>query len=72
MKYQIAVAVAALAATSAVHAQTRMLRSPSVSKANIAFAYAGNIWIVDRAGGNARRLTSFQPAFSVSTRIMTD
>ncbi|MEO8620902.1 MAG: PDZ domain-containing protein [bacterium] len=48
-----------LSATSA-SAQTRMLRAPSVSKTHIAFAYAGNIWIVDRAGGQARRLTSFQ------------
>ncbi|HEY2824452.1 MAG TPA: protease, partial [Gemmatimonadales bacterium] len=41
-------------------AQTRMLRSPTVSQTQIAFAYANNIWIVERAGGNARRLTSFQ------------
>src|SRR6266581_9724794 len=39
---------------------TRMLRSPSVSATQIAFAYAQNIWIVPRAGGDARRLTSFQ------------
>src|SRR5688500_1749074 len=39
---------------------TRLLRTPSVSAKHIAFAYAGNIWIVDRAGGDARRLTSFQ------------
>src|SRR5262245_14860464 len=39
---------------------TKMLRSPSVSATQIAFAYAQNIWIVDRAGGTARRLTSFQ------------
>jgi tricorn protease len=38
---------------------TRLLRTPSVSASHIAFAYAGNIWIVDRAGGDARRLTSF-------------
>ena len=37
-----------------------MLRSPTVSEKHIAFAYANNIWIVDRAGGAARRLTSFQ------------
>ena len=43
-------------------AQTRMLRSPSVSATHIAFTYAQNIWIVDRAGGAARRLTSFQGA----------
>ena len=41
-------------------AQTRMLRSPTVSDKHIAFAYANNIWIVDRTGGAARRLTSFQ------------
>jgi tricorn protease len=39
---------------------TRMLRSPTVSATHIAFAYANNIWIVERSGGNARRLTSFQ------------
>lgn len=39
---------------------TKMLRSPSVSAKQIAFAYANNIWVVDRAGGDARRLTSFQ------------
>jgi tricorn protease len=39
---------------------TRLLRSPTVSTTQIAFAYANNIWIVERAGGRARRLTSFQ------------
>ncbi|MGE0816574.1 MAG: protease, partial [Vicinamibacterales bacterium] len=39
---------------------TRMLRMPTVSASHIAFAYAGNIWIVPRAGGMARRVTSFQ------------
>ena len=39
---------------------TRLLRMPTVSATQIAFAYANNIWIVDRAGGRARRLTSFQ------------
>ena len=48
-----------LASASTASAQTRMLRSPSVSAKNIAFAYAGNIWIVERSGGAARRLTSF-------------
>ena len=41
-------------------AQTRMLRSPTVSTTQIAFAYAGDIWVVPRAGGMARRLTSFE------------
>src|SRR5687768_13014132 len=47
-----------------VHAQTpdgptRLLRTPTVSATHIAFAYANNIWSVPRAGGAARRLTSF-------------
>src|SRR6266496_3359837 len=39
---------------------TRLLRTPTVSATQIAFAYAQNIWTVPRAGGAARRLTSFQ------------
>jgi len=39
---------------------TRLLRTPSISTTHVAFAYANNIWIVDRKGGDARRLTSFQ------------
>jgi len=52
--------LAGLCSAGALPAQTRMLRSPSVSARHIAFAYAQNIWVVDRAGGAARRLTSFQ------------
>ncbi|MBI3567262.1 MAG: PD40 domain-containing protein [Gemmatimonadetes bacterium] len=51
---------AIVALAPGAHAQTRMLRSPSVSADQIAFAYAQNIWIVPRSGGVARRLTSFQ------------
>ncbi|HTM33295.1 MAG TPA: PDZ domain-containing protein [Vicinamibacterales bacterium] len=39
---------------------TRMLRSPTVSARHVAFAYANNIWVAERSGGTARRLTSFQ------------
>ncbi|HET7189699.1 MAG TPA: protease, partial [Gemmatimonadaceae bacterium] len=52
-------AAIALLSGAPLNAQTRMLRSPSVSARHIAFAHAGNIWIVDRSGGAARRLTSF-------------
>lgn len=38
---------------------TRLLRTPTVSATHIAFAYANNIWMVERAGGVARRITSF-------------
>ncbi len=56
------VATGALSAItqSQLHAQTRMLRQPSVSSTHIAFTYAQSIWVVERAGGAARRLTSFQ------------
>jgi tricorn protease len=35
-----------------------LLQSPSVSKTQIAFTYGGDIWIVDRSGGDARRLVT--------------
>lgn len=48
---------------------TRLLREPTISATQIAFAYANDIWAVAREGGTARRITSFQgtesrPAFS--------
>ena len=35
-----------------------LLRFPTVSKTQIVFNYAGDLWIVGREGGDARRLTS--------------
>ena len=48
------------AGLAAADSPTRLLRTPSISATHVAFAYANNIWIVDRKGGDARRLTSFQ------------
>src|SRR5215471_5319506 len=64
---RLALATIALLIASVVHRAplsandqgTRLLRSPTVSATQIAFAYANNIWIVERSGGAARRLTSF-------------
>jgi tricorn protease len=56
-------ATAAWLANDVAHASsgpTRLLRTPTVSASHIAFAYANNIWTVERAGGTARRLTTFQ------------
>ncbi len=39
---------------------TRLLRQPDVSETQIVFAYAGDIWITGRDGGDAERLTSFK------------
>ncbi len=52
-----------LFAIALVHAngeQTRLLRSPTISATQIAFTYANNVWVVERGGGVARRVTSFQ------------
>src|SRR2546421_8796940 len=37
---------------------TRLLRHPTVSRDSVAFEYAGDLWVVSRNGGQARRLTS--------------
>src|SRR5947209_10190799 len=48
-----------LAISTFVEAQgTRLLRHPTVSRDSVAFEYAGDLWIVSRSGGQARRLTS--------------
>jgi tricorn protease len=46
-----------------------LLRDPTISRTHIAFSYGGDIWSVERQGGEARRLTSdvgleIDPAFS--------
>ena len=65
LRRHLSLAVAlGLTAASAAAQETLLLRTPSVSERHIAFAYANNIWIVDRSGGQARRLTSFQGASS--------
>ena len=49
--------------------QYALLRKPTVSKTQIAFSYGGDLWIVERNGGEAKRLTSdvgieIDPVFS--------
>ncbi|MBS1611153.1 MAG: PD40 domain-containing protein, partial [Bacteroidetes bacterium] len=39
---------------------TRLLRQPSLSNKQIAFEYGADIWITDKNGGEARRITSTQ------------
>ncbi|MBI4166997.1 MAG: PD40 domain-containing protein [Acidobacteria bacterium] len=38
--------------------KTLLLREPTVSRTQIAFSFAGDLWIVSREGGEARRLTT--------------
>jgi tricorn protease len=49
-------AVAGLRGQSAE--QYALLRKPTISKTQIVFSYGGDLWIVERSGGEARRLTS--------------
>jgi tricorn protease len=58
--FVLALPAAPFGQAPAASPQTRLLRTPTVSASQIAFAYANNIWAVERSGGNARRLTSFQ------------
>ena len=53
------------------HAQSQkpvLLRDPAVSKSQVAFSYAGSIWVANRDGSTVRRLTSGgheqKPSFS--------
>ena len=46
------------AATASAEVNARMLRYPDVSETHIAFVYAGDIWLVEKGGGTANRLSS--------------
>jgi tricorn protease len=47
-----------VAAASTPAQETRLMRYPDVSKDQIVFSYAGDLWTVPRAGGHAHRLTA--------------
>jgi tricorn protease len=53
----------------------RMLRQPDVSATQIAFVYAGDVWVVPKTGGTANRLSSPRgeesfPRFSPDGRLL--
>ncbi|MCK5651197.1 MAG: PD40 domain-containing protein, partial [Gemmatimonadetes bacterium] len=50
--------VALTPTTAAAQVDARMLRQPDVSQTHIAFVYAGDIWVVEKEGGTAKRLSS--------------
>ncbi|MGZ4859797.1 MAG: S41 family peptidase [Candidatus Angelobacter sp.] len=53
------VALALFASALSAHASGPLLmQKPTLSKTHIAFAYAGDLWLVAREGGEARLLTS--------------
>ena len=46
------------AAGTYAQVDARMFRFPDVSETHITFVYAGDIWIVEKTGGTAKRLSS--------------
>ncbi|MEW5702201.1 MAG: S41 family peptidase [Candidatus Zixiibacteriota bacterium] len=61
MRTAFALLLAALliiAATAVWADDARLLRFPDISKDQIVFVYAGDLWIVSTSGGQARRLTA--------------
>jgi tricorn protease len=60
IKLLVALILCIFISTIAVAQGTRLLRHPTVSRDSVAFEYAGDLWIVPRNGGQARRLTSTQ------------
>jgi tricorn protease len=53
-----AVVSAALAADPSSAPDAAMLRYPDIGRQDIVFVFAGNLWLVPKAGGTARPLTS--------------
>ncbi len=51
--------------------ETLLLQQPTISKDNVVFAYARDLWVVSRAGGTARRLTS-SPGVESGPRLSPD
>lgn len=50
---------------------TRLLRQPTISATQVAFEYGGDIWIADKTGGDARRITS-TPAVEANPHFSPD
>lgn len=67
----LVLAALGFANTSLAATEARLLRRPTVSEHEVAFAYAGDLWIVSRDGGRARRLTS-TPTVETDPRFSPD
>ncbi len=54
----LAFAVASVCFGQSATAQATLLQKPTVNRTHIVFVYAGDLWIVPREGGDAKRLTT--------------
>ncbi|MDO9693770.1 MAG: PDZ domain-containing protein [Candidatus Latescibacteria bacterium] len=62
---------ATAAAGPAAAAEARLLRMPDISAEMVAFVHAGDVWLADRDGGEARRLTTFD-GFEAAPKFSPD
>ncbi len=59
IRFAIALATLFLPALAAAETATpKILRSPTASRTQIVFTFAGDLWVVPRQGGEAKRLTA--------------
>src|SRR5919204_4925845 len=60
MRSRFVILVGLLAVVSSARAADGpiLLRKPTVSRTHVAFMYAGDLWIADRNGSDARRLST--------------
>src|SRR5690606_837993 len=54
----LALTLTAPAAANPDTRDTRLLAQPAIGAGSLAFVYAGDLWVVEAAGGTARRLTA--------------
>jgi tricorn protease len=64
-----------LAVAATAQSKPLMMRNPTLSQTQVAFSYAGDLWIVGRDGGEATRLTNSpgtedSPIFSPDGRLI--
>src|SRR5689334_4299981 len=63
--------LAAAMVPGTAQAETLMVGDPALSATQMAFTYAGDIWLAERDGSNPRRLTS-SPADEMRPRFSPD
>src|ERR1051325_2510892 len=71
----VALVLLGAGASSPPASPTRLLSRPAISQRQVAFIYAGDLWVAGLDGSNARRLTSdggisSSPAFSPDGRTI--
>src|SRR5690606_14006732 len=58
VRFVVLVVTFLLTSTQAFAQGSMLLQQPTGSQSHIVFVHANDLWVVDRSGGDARRLTS--------------